>query len=195
MASDVCLLFVSQAVAEGKIRPESPVVLNVSAKVPLPDPGRRVAAGNRKLRRLASSRRDVGRPQTLLLKQQGTSIPFEAGYVREQRLAAGAQHYLIVRIKNRRRTSEEDICASKVTRREIVDPNASEPESKLQRVLFQRPGREVLYFKPVGDVVRTPDVRAASSECVQHHYRRNGIIADLLPETSHPLKPGLVDHR
>src|SRR6185503_7893982 len=75
VAADIRLCFITQAVAERETRMYSPVILEKSTDVPLLDPRRRIAAGQRELRRLPAERSNLGRTQSLSLKQQSASIP------------------------------------------------------------------------------------------------------------------------
>src|SRR6266700_3470895 len=161
LAAGVVLNFVSQAVAESKIRFVTPVILNIRLDIELADGGQRIPGIDAELGGAPTGGANLRRRHARLHQLQSFLIALDAG-------------------KATRQTAGEDPLTGKVVWINVRGVNAPHAAAKLDRVGA---------FLNLGKVLQLPSIRvrhlvsylrAATTECATHREHRRGVVAQAL---------------
>src|SRR6185369_10420232 len=130
VAVDIALVLVTHSQTQREVWPDLPVVLEVTAKVPLADSAFRISGRQSKLARATAEQPNLRGTQSLREENLCATITVDAGD--DLRVA----ERLIVWIEDWTKTAtEECICTAEILRRELRRVNATQTNARLQRVI------------------------------------------------------------
>src|SRR6185369_13587079 len=130
VAVDIALVLVTHSQTEREVWPDLPVVLEITAKVPLADSAFRISGRQAKLARATTEKPNLRAAQALSEENLCATITLDAGD------DLGVAERLIVRVQDwTKAATEERISAAEILRRELRRVNSTQTNTSLQGVV------------------------------------------------------------